>query len=264
MKIAVIGSGWLGLPLAERLRERGNDVFSTKRSVSAETAPEIKQFPSADNSTEQLLGEADVVILAFPPARTSPEAYSEDCLNCVKPLQAKCRVLMISSTSVYPDNSQLSDETSVEWTENTENRIALAEKRLHDLLGERLTILRLAGLIGPGRYPASAMSKSGKTYLADEPVNLIHLEDAVGLAEHLVVNNISGTVVNGCAKEHPLKGPYYTRMAEQLGIQPPLLEKGVAPGKIVSSERSRELGYSYLYDDPYDFLKKLQDSNFIA
>jgi len=253
MNIAVIGSGWLGLPLAEKLRVEGHSVFSTKRTLTPDSGEHILLFPSPDGSTEKLLSVVHAIVLAFPPSRISAEAYRNDCVAVVKLLSPDCRVVMISSTGVYANTIETAVET-VPDNGNGENRIALAEKALFDELGNRLTIVRLAGLMGPGRYPASAMSRSGKTYAGNEPVNVIHLEDAVGLPAYLIQQGLWGEIVNGCAQKHPSKKVFYSRMAEKLGITAPHFDDEKASGKIVSSEQSRKLGYRYVYDDPMDFM----------
>lgn len=254
MNIVVIGSGWLGLPLAAHLHQQGHAVTATRRSASLPDATgfPVVQFSPATGPFE-IVQQADVVIFAFPPDRSAFEAYANDCLHIAAHTTADCHILLISSTSVYPSTVLLADESAADNADPSRNAILFAERSLKEQVGNRLTILRLAGLIGPGRYPVSAMSKSGKTYNGLDPVNVIHLDDAVGLSTFLVENNFRGETVNGCSGNHPSKKDYYSWMAEQLGIHPPSFEPG-GNGKTILSEKSREMGYRYRRDDPYNFL----------
>lgn len=254
MNIVVIGSGWLGLPFAEHLFERNHPVSATRRILAqSESLVPILQYPSSDGNHD-FLAEAAVVVLAFPPDRSSLEAYANDCLQIVENCGPQTRFLMISSTSVYPSTVAVADEQAADDADPRENRILFAERAMQQQLGNRLTILRLAGLIGPGRFPVTAMSRSGKTYHANDPVNVIHLEDAVRLSRFLVENDHGGEIVNGCAAEHPLKKAYYSWMAGELSIPCPLFEAG-GGGKIIDSAKSRKLGFNYRRDDPYSFLE---------
>lgn len=252
MNIVVIGSGWLGLPLARHLLAKGHTVTATRRNTEPlETAVNLVRYPSEESA--DLLVQADVVVLAFPPDRFSLEAYAGDCLQVAEHCGPQTRLLMISSTSVYPSAITVADETSADDVKADTNKILFAERKLQQRLGKRLTILRLAGLIGPKRYPVTAMSRSGKTYFANDPVNVIHLEDAVGLSTFLIENDHGGEIVNGCASNHPTKKEFYTWMAEKLGIPAPLFEPG-GEGKIIDSTKSRKLGYSYVKDEPFSFM----------
>lgn len=255
MKVAIIGTGWLGDPLAHQLAAAGHDVFGSRRSAIPGEARSYQTFlyPSADAATKALLHTMNIIVLAFPPDRSTPDRYASDCLDVCQLLNDQCRVILTSSTSVYTAATGSCREEDVDLSLPSDNAIIRAEQALQQQLGERLTIVRLAGLIGPGRNPATAMSKSGKTYEGNEPVNLIHQTDAVNLIAYVIERNITGTILNGCANEHPLRGTFYTRMTERLGIPAPKFTYESNAGKIISSERSREWGFHYRYDDPGSF-----------
>jgi nucleoside-diphosphate-sugar epimerase len=255
MKLAIIGTGWLGHPLANKLASAGHEVYGSKRSVVADQPRSYRFFlySPADAETQALLQTMEVVVLTFPPDRSKPDQYANDCLEVGRLLNDQCRVIITSSTSVYTATSGVCREEDVDLSLSSDNPIIRAEQALHKLLGERLTIIRLAGLTGPGRYPVIAMSKSGKTYEGNEPVNLIHQTDAVNLIAYVVEQQITGTIINGCAGEHPLRGAFYTEMAEKLGIPAPKFVYESKAGKIISSEHSREFGFKYRFDSPNSF-----------
>jgi nucleoside-diphosphate-sugar epimerase len=258
MNIVVIGTGWLGHPLATKLTELGHIVYGSRRSVTEAERVAYRTFihPSRNPINKEIIPLADVVILAFPPGKSTAEQYANDCLEICRQTGENAHVIFISSTGVYRDKGGIcTEEEFDDVVFDPEHALSRAEFELIQLLGKRLTIVRLAGLIGPNRYPARNMSASGKTYTGDEPVNVIHQDDAVNLVVFVVERNITGEIINGCAGEHPHREAYYSWMAGELGIAPPLFEQvGTEEGKIVSSDKSRAIGFSYSYDNPFDFL----------
>jgi nucleoside-diphosphate-sugar epimerase len=252
MNIAIIGTGWLGHPLAQHLHNSGKRVYGSRRSAFDPGTDSYIPFVYPGENGNAILQKADVAVLAFPPNRTAADQYAEDCLDVCTQLKQDCQIILISSTGVYAGEGVLTEEDPL--PETTGNAVAAAEKALTLLPGREITIVRMAGLVGPERYPARAMSQSGKTYAGNEPVNVIHLADAVNLIAFLIENNVRGEIVNGCASGHPPKEIYYTKMAEQLGIPPPLFNSDGLNGKIISSEKSRKMGFEYKYDDPFSFV----------
>lgn len=255
MKVGIIGLGWLGLPLAKSLLNKGSQVIGTTRSRSVSLShehfshvvfdPQQKRF--TDNS---YFTDSDVVILAFTPSKTDEKAYAKDCVRMTDLISPSCKVILLSSSGVYPKRDGIFTEENYPAGSIKNNAIGYAELALSSILRERLTIIRLAGLVGPNRYPVTAMSKSGKSYENQERINLIHQEDAIGLIEFVIEHKLWNQTINGCSTEHPLKGPFYTEMAHKLGIEAPMFENKIRSERIISNQHSRDLGYHYLYPDP--------------
>lgn len=258
MKIGIIGLGWLGLPLAKSLLNKGFQVLGTTRSRSVELSHERFSHVRFDpllkkQASTAYFGDLDVVVLAFTPSKADEKAYAKDCVRVLDLIPASCKVILISSTSVYPQRNGIFNEIDYPAGSVKTNGIGYAELAISTMLRDRLTVLRLSGLVGPKRYPVTAMAKSGKTYLAKDPVNLIHREDAIGLIEFIIQQKIWNKTINGCATEHPFKGAFYTAMATKLGIDPPLFDDKTHAERIISNELSIQLGYKYIYPDPTDF-----------
>ena len=249
MKIVIVGSGWLGKPLAEKLKLGGNSISVVYRSNKPELTAGINAFQlTEDEAITVVLNAADYVVFCFPPPKEG-KSHAETCSELAKHCQTSCRFIFTSTTGVYPNENRTFDETVIL---DSANKHVATEQTLQKELGKRLTIVRLAGLVGEGRFPVRMMSKSGKTYNYNEYCNLIHLHDAVGIIEFLIEKKFEVPVVNACAPNHPLKGEYYTNMAEKLGVETPLFEKGLT-GKCIQSDLSISLGYKYLLPNPYDF-----------
>lgn len=254
MNIVIIGTGWLGHALAEKLAVNPNYKVSGSKRTAAKltsgTAYHPFVFPSEEGSA--LLAQADTVVLAFPPDRSTTERYAEDCLQIVKLIPPTCRIVLTSSTGVYPDTSVTCFETDPIHESQPGNPLVLAEAALLQQVASRLTIVRLAGLIGPGRYPVRFMVASGKTYEGNVPVNVIHQQDAVGFVAFVIENALQGEIFNACAPSHPSKGSFYTAMASHLGIASPLFTAS-GQGKTVDASKSVAAGYHYLFPEPMAF-----------
>ncbi len=90
------------------------------------------------------------------------------------------------------------------------------EDWLHNLPGTSVDILRLAGLVGPGRHPGRFFA--GKTAPDGEHgVNLVHLEDVIGAITLLLQAPKGGHIYNICAPAHPARNVFYPQMARLLG-----------------------------------------------
>ena len=259
-KIAVVGCGWLGLPLAEKLIDKGNDVHGTTRSIEKLKLLKSKGINAHqlifDNSpiALQWLNKCDVIILNIPPSKLQT-SYAKELCKLVENTNALAKIIFISSTSVYPNNNSIVDENTPINSE-TKNAYAIvtAEQKIKAIVGKRLTIIRFAGLVGGERHPVKYMS--GKSYEnGGAPVNLIHLEDCIQLIESIIKEDFWGQVINGCCSEHPSKKSYYTFAAKKLAVPPPIFKcqtKGTYK-KVVSNILPTIKSFNYRYTSPYDF-----------
>ncbi len=257
MKCVIIGLGWLGLPLAKELVAAGFSVTGTtrQRTVLSDEINLLNYVPENGVSTDlkRALTAADCVVFAFPPNRSSFEQYASDCVQIAGECSKTARILMISSTGVYPEKNGFVVETDTDLLPDTTNSLLFAERSLATILGDRLTIIRMAGLIGGNRFPVRAMAASGKSYAAHELVNVVHQNDAVGCCLHVIKYGHWGLTVNCCTSEHPTKKAFYSWMASQLKSALPEFEASVASGKIVRNDFSLAIGFKYRYHSPFDF-----------
>lgn len=195
----IIGLGWLGLELKNRLEADGDEVWGTH---SQEFNFQSDPFPQK---------EADLLFLNTPPiVSMSPTDY-------VRKISSKAKkIILISSTSVYGRNSGKIDETTFPLPiTNSAKWLVEVENRLRSQFGVRLTVIRPGGLIGGDRHPIKSLS--GRTDVADgnHPINLIHRDDLIGIT--ILAASISGlSILNAVAPFHPAKRDYYADCAEKL------------------------------------------------
>lgn len=259
----VVGCGWLGMPIAKEWISRSRVVHGTTSTESKLEKLEEENIiahllwgeESAQISSENVkwLKTIDVLLLNIPPSSLR-ESYGNLMLNIVKELNPKANIIFISSTSVYADtNQEVSEQTPLEGRGRNSKYIIEAEKMLKNYANQRLTIIRMSGLIGKGRNPAKFMN-GREIGGGNVPVNLIHLEDCMGVINHIVDNEIWGESFNASAPIHPTKKEYYTQAANQLGIEPPKFIEDNKDYKIIdSSHLIEEYNYEFKYLDPLTF-----------
>ncbi|RPE02803.1 SDR family oxidoreductase [Candidatus Pantoea deserta] len=267
-KVAIIGLGWLGMPLGLALTARGWQVTGSKTTPDGVEAArrcgidavQLQLTPEMEGEAEDLdrLFQVDALVVTLPASRTAEggENYRQAVQNVVDSALANRvpRIIFTSSTSVYGGGSGVVKESSALQPETVAGKTLQAlESWLHDLPGTQVDILRLAGLVGPSRHPGRFLA--GKTGLANgsHGVNLVHLDDVVSAITLLLQTPKGGRTYNLCAPAHPSRAAFYPTVSRQLGLTPPTFLPSATgdTGKLVDGSRiCHELGFEYSYDDP--------------
>jgi nucleoside-diphosphate-sugar epimerase len=254
-KIAIVGFGWLGTPLGQQLVEQGYKVVGTTRNVEkipqlASTNLEAFYWNSREDNpvlVEEIVTDTAYCILNFPPGKVNHvREYGEHLLFAAKQFSEKTHFIFVSTTGVYPEYIVDAKEDSFTWDENAStNHLAYAEQVLHTYLQDRLTIIRMAGLIGPNRHPAKFFAGRIGIPNGNQSVNLIKQEDSIQIILHVLAKNYWGKIVNACADNHPTRNDYYTESCKIFGFElPQFIAEGT--GKLVNNEKSKlELGMRY-------------------
>lgn len=115
------------------------------------------------------------------------------------------------------------------------------------------------GSIGESGGISGSSHKGKISGNGEEPVNLIHLEDAIGVIIALLQQPDITGIFNACSLEHPTRKEFYSRAAEKLGFELPVFT-GNRPRpwkRIISEKLRRRTGYRFVFDNPIDALKKM-------
>jgi len=252
MQISILGCGWLGLPLAERLLSEGHAV---KGSVTSPEKVAILQSKgiqpyiidlneiSGDVVADFLL-DSEILIIAIPPKVKQKAGISyPEKLRVLLPFIIKAgikKVLFTSSTSVYADTQDIAvitENTLPNPDSESGKQVLAAEQVLQSSPDFNTTILRLGGLVGGDRHPVYHLA--GRTGIAnpDAPVNLADRDMIIGLIVQLINAAVWGRVFLVVNPEHPTRKTYYTAEAEKRGLPlPEFLDGGNSIGKRI--ERS--------------------------
>ncbi len=261
MNVSVLGCGWLGLPLAKDLINRGHVVkgsTTSQEKLHDLTAQgiipfQIKLFEEGiQGDIASFLDDSQVLIIDIPPGlRKDPaENYIAKIGRLKEHIERSSiqQVIFISSTSVFKDGESMPVYTE----EDIPNGIGVNSEQL--IGTEKLissdnystSIIRFGGLIGPGRHPVNYLSGRKNVKNPNASVNLIHLEDCVGLIDNILDSGLNG-IFHGVYPEHPAKEAYYKEIAQKKDLALPQFDHHTASvGKIIKSVRvERELGYTY-------------------
>ena len=197
IRVSIVGCGWLGLPLAKFLISKN---FSLKGSTTrVEKLNLLEKFgivPYLVQLNPDLIGnnlnaffDSDIAIINIPPGRKSG---SDDYVLKMQNLNAAInsspikKVIFISSTSVYPNTEDwVNEESDIDISEGA-LRMFHAEDVFRKNSNLQTTIIRMAGLIGPDRHPGRFFGGRENTPNGLAPVNLIHLEDCIGLIYEVI------------------------------------------------------------------------------
>lgn len=256
-KISILGTGWLGFPLAKSLLEKG---FRIKTSTtSPEKLDELESYglnaslvavleDQIEGNVSKFLRNSEILIINIPPKLRSPhrENFVAKIGNVIDEIEKSTvkKVLFVSSTSVYGDDEMIRtvDENSEEHPDTDSGRQMLeAEKLLQKNPNFSTTILRFGGLIGPERNPVKYLAGKENLPNAESPVNLIEQKDCIEIIHQIIDRNIWGETFNGVNPNHPSRQEYYTKQAVLHGLQPPHFATTRSLGKIVDSKKSEEI-----------------------
>ncbi|MDF9796195.1 nucleoside-diphosphate-sugar epimerase [Catalinimonas alkaloidigena] len=270
--ISILGCGWLGLPLAERLLEKGFLVKGSSTStekLQGLSEKGIQPFhihlsPQINADYQPEFFESQVLILNIPPGRRQPDIetiYPQQISELIKVAGETSlkKILFVGSTSVYPNlNREVTEEDAGGQISSSGKAILKAEQILHNQNRFQISILRFCGLYNrernPGRFLAGKeLSSSGK-----DRVNLIHQEDCIRIIMKLIEKESWGETFNACGDQHPEKEQFYPVAAKHLGLTPPSFDdKASASYKIINSGKLKQkLDYSFAYPDPAKALEK--------
>lgn len=245
--ISILGCGWYGLALAKALIADGAQVKGSTTSIQktealkAEgVAPYIVNFSADGASYDADFFDCDVLLIAIPPKARSGQGAdfilkTAQIITAIKQHQVK-NVIFISSTAVYADLNHEVDESTDPQPNTESGRILFAAENLfRNEQSFKTTIIRFAGLIGPGRDPGRFFAGKKAIPNGDAPVNLIHLDDCIGLTKVIIKQDAFGHLFNGCGPEHPKKSTFYTQAAIDAGLEEPEFIDELNEWKIVKS-----------------------------
>jgi nucleoside-diphosphate-sugar epimerase len=257
-RVLLAGCGDLGLRVARRLRERGDEVWALRRHLPVVDEPGIRWLQADLTRPDSLaaLPRTFTQLVYLPtPDRRDAAAYRAIFVDGLRHLLAPLdgsllqRALLVSSRAVYGAHGG-------EWVDEDTppdppgfNGAALLEAE-HWLAAQplRSVVLRLAGLYGPGRTQLFERLRAGTAQVprvAPHWANRIHVDDAAAAICHLLALADPQTCYLG-VDDTPLPlDVLHDHLAQLLGVPPP--DAGPPPpgvgSKRLSNTRLRASGF---------------------
>ncbi|MEM1057608.1 MAG: NAD-dependent epimerase/dehydratase family protein [Verrucomicrobiota bacterium] len=271
-RVLIVGAGYVGRRLGELLREqdglapllwvRGEDSAAELRTAGFH----VQVGDAADTAAWALLGSArfDAIVLAASSGRSGADAYRRVFIEA--PAQAaahqpQARLVLVSSTSVYgqTDGGPVSEASPAEPTTPTGRVLRRAEELA---LHHRATVLRVAGIYGPGRSIYLRKLREGTATLdgdGSRRLNQIHRDDVAGALRHVLAEPATGgQIFNAADDTHPTQRELYAWLAERLKLElppsrpAPTERKRGNTSKRVANAKLRATGWAPLYPDYRD------------
>lgn len=261
MTVSILGCGWYGLELAKSLvnkwvKVKGSTTTTYKLSLLAASGiePYLIDLSPINEIIDPSFFECDVLWISIPPkARTGNGAEYllkiERLISLIKTYNIK-QVVLISSTGVYSDSNAEVTELDSPSPDSESGKILLAaEELLKEQTAFTTTIIRFAGLIGPGREPGRFFAGKTDVPNGESPVNLINLTDCIGISNAILDKQAFGYTYNAVSPSHPTRANFYTQAAVAAGLELPHFIEEKENWKVVSSDNVRQiLDYQYQND----------------
>ncbi|MGO2010491.1 NADP-binding protein [Pseudoalteromonas sp.] len=248
--LVVLGAGWLGQALCLDAKKKGWQVQGTHRSTE-HNHDFLRQLELKGNQLIHQLDLEDAFwVCAIPPrSRDDDSDYLvtlEKSLALGKSLNCKGFILC-SSTGVYNSDNQIYDEQSdITCTTQRQQRLYDAEQLA---LGAGGKVIRLAGLLGPGREPGRFVAGKQLNSSSQQVVNMVHQQDVINAINTLMHNwQNAASVYNVVNSFHPTKADYYRQKSQQHGTAMPSFLGDEKAERIVDGSAIEGLGFNYQYD----------------
>jgi nucleoside-diphosphate-sugar epimerase len=234
----IVGTGYVGLRVAELLRDRdpSEPVHTVTRSPKKAESLAAQGFHPviADWTDRRTLAHLPpcrrvLVAVSYDPrgGKTREESQVGGLGNLLDHLHAEADIVYLSSTGVF-------HQTDGSWVdESSPARPAgaggWAHLRAEELLHRRRphgrwTILRLAGIYGPGRVPRGKEVRSGRPVEGPQSgyLNLIHREDAARAVLAAWDQPENRHRLYLVSDDVPVvRAEFYRQVARTLGVAPP-------------------------------------------
>lgn len=240
-RVAVLGAGYLGQAIADAAAAAGAEVWAVRRNPPRETSS--IHWLAADvaaGDLDALPARLDLLVLTVAPGAGS--SYASTYLPAARRALELARrsdipaLVYTSSTGVYGgEGGAWVDEESPRAGGGEGSAVLIeAEDLLLQSGRAGVTILRVAGIYGPGRDPRARYAMSSRLPMRGEYwVNLAHRDDIVSAVQQVAAWRGAPRALN-CADGSPTRAADIARwVAEQRGIDPATLGFGN------ESERSR-------------------------
>ncbi len=269
MRILIVGCGYVGLALGQRLSASGAQVLGLRRqgdpdgALAAAGIQAVQGDLTRPEDLEAIPGDFDAVVCAVSSSRGGVDAYREVYLGGARNLvhwarhRRVGRLVSVSSSSVYSqtDGSWVTEDSPAEPAGPTGQLLIATEEVFAEAYRSGVVathIVRVAGIYGPGRGHLFGQFVTGLA--RRDPghgrwINMIHRDDVASALEAILLRGEPGRIYNAVDDEPVLQGEFLRFLATETGLPLPPLAESAEPiptrkrgttHKRVSNRRLRE------------------------
>jgi len=275
MSVSIIGCGWLGQVLAPALLAENIQVLASYQSeptleklnrlnipstqLMLPIMADISEFDSNAEmaGVDKALFQQDVLVIAIPPQLKKGRLdYPLKIQQLVKlaELGKTKQIILLNTTAIYNGLvGEIDESHTLNLTAEKVETLFAAEEAAQ-AFSKQVSILRLAGLVGPNRHPGKFLQSDRLFKNASAQVNLVHQTDVVNIIKLLIEDKVQAAtkIYNVVSSTKLSRKDYYQQTAKAMGLAEPRFEQEQvsSAGKQVVGDKLRdELNYSYVYDD---------------
>lgn len=230
--VLIAGCGYVGTALGQRLVELGHSVWGLRRDPSGlpDSFNKLAGDLAAPEALTQLPRVLDYVVYTASAGESSDAAYARAYVAGVSNVLSAIsggavrRVFFTSSTAVYgqSDGAWVDEASETNPTHFSGRRTLEAEALLRSS-STPATILRCAGIYGPGRTRLIGSVRQGTASMSERYTNRIHRDDIAGVITHLIQKDLGVPLLVLADDEPATQRDVTTFLAERLGVPlPPL------------------------------------------
>lgn len=261
--VVIAGCGDVGSRLGLQLQAAGWSVYGLRRDVAALPAgllPLAADLLQADCPAQWPASAPDYLVYCATPASSEESAYRATYVDGLRHVlgwleqrgQRPRRLLFVSSTGVYgQQDGEWVDESSPCQPASWSGRVLLEAEALALGGGLPASVVRLAGIYGPGRRWLLSQVRAGYRVASAPPLygNRIHADDAAGLLACLLQADARGVALEavylGVDDEPAPLAEVVAWLRERLGVSHWAAESASrrAGSKRCSNARARALGW---------------------
>jgi nucleoside-diphosphate-sugar epimerase len=262
--VLIVGCGYIGQATAARLRANGCEVTGwvrTDETASSLGKAGVSPFvgdASSATDWKRIKPEFDCVVHCASSGRGGVDSYRAVYLEGMRRVTqhlAKCRIVFVSSTSVYAQNDGeiVTEKSLAQPTAETAKILREAEEEGSQA---KAIVLRVAGIYGPERSVFLNKFRSGEAMIEGDGtrwINQVHRDDVAAAIVHALGQGEPGEIYNVCDNEPVTYTAFYEWLAPRLGRPMPPYgptnpdRKRGLTNKRVSNEKLRSSGWSPIY-----------------
>lgn len=248
--LLLAGCGDLGTALGLRMAQKDWTATGVRRF--ADKLPQTITPIAMDliEPGDQALPQAEAVVITLTAGAREIDEYRRTYIGALHGLRSALdrgasdpqRVLLVSSTAVLgdPDGQTLTEDAEPNPERPTAQVLLEAEHLARELF-PNLSIVRPAGIYGPGRSSFIGRIRKGEPMNHRKITNRIHRDDLVTVLERVLEADQSPSLLHVVDTEPAPMGEVAAYVAKKLNVPVPPDNPGGPQGKALDSTRMQEL-----------------------